>query len=328
MVVLVVVFLHKFANMKILQSSCITLLSMLCILPMIILSSTDETYETERREIINKENDQRFGSHLTLNRDERQVNDYLMKLKDREMKLYESGVEMYPSSMLFTDAKKQIDRSKIFHFLQKMPKGGLLHVHGSAMASVDWLISFATYMPNCYMCWDREKYIVYKFLFCPKLPPKIRGCAWERVCHARKYHTEGVIAFDEMLVNAITFNSSKLSSVESDQNDIWNTFEQYFMLTRNLIRYKPVFSKYIHQGLIELFKDNIQHFEIRMSLSSGHKHPGRECLLALGRLRRRGFQLIRSTEQPAREINVQVAEHSTDTCTLNVVLGDIQRDTV
>uniref|UniRef100_A0A0L8HUC8 Uncharacterized protein n=1 Tax=Octopus bimaculoides TaxID=37653 RepID=A0A0L8HUC8_OCTBM len=44
------------------------------------------------------------------------------------------------------------------------------------------------------------------------------------------------------------------------------------------------------------------------------------------RLRRRGFQLIRSTEQPAREINVQVTEHSTDTCTLNVVLGDIQCD--
>uniref|UniRef100_A0A0L8HWE5 Apple domain-containing protein n=2 Tax=Octopus bimaculoides TaxID=37653 RepID=A0A0L8HWE5_OCTBM len=43
-------------------------------------------------------------------------------------------------------------------------------------------------------------------------------------------------------------------------------------------------------------------------------------LLALRRLRRRGFQLIRSTEQLAREINVQVAEHSTDTCTLNVVL--------
>uniref|UniRef100_A0A0L8FVM8 Major facilitator superfamily (MFS) profile domain-containing protein n=1 Tax=Octopus bimaculoides TaxID=37653 RepID=A0A0L8FVM8_OCTBM len=48
---------------------------------------------------------------------------------------------------------------------------------------------------------------------------------------------------------------------------------------------------------------------------------------ALRRLRRRRSQLIRSTEQPAREINVQVAEHSTDTCTLNVVLRDIQRDT-
>uniref|UniRef100_A0A0L8IGE2 FMRFamide neuropeptide n=1 Tax=Octopus bimaculoides TaxID=37653 RepID=A0A0L8IGE2_OCTBM len=40
-------------------------------------------------------------------------------------------------------------------------------------------------------------------------------------------------------------------------------------------------------------------------------------LLALRRLRRRGFQLIRSTELPTREINMQVAEHSTDTSTFN-----------
>uniref|UniRef100_A0A0L8HTK5 PiggyBac transposable element-derived protein domain-containing protein n=1 Tax=Octopus bimaculoides TaxID=37653 RepID=A0A0L8HTK5_OCTBM len=39
---------------------------------------------------------------------------------------------------------------------------------------------------------------------------------------------------------------------------------------------------------------------------------------ALRRLRRRGSQLIRSTEQLLRENNVQVAEHSTDTCTLNL----------
>uniref|UniRef100_A0A0L8I5Y7 Repulsive guidance molecule C-terminal domain-containing protein n=1 Tax=Octopus bimaculoides TaxID=37653 RepID=A0A0L8I5Y7_OCTBM len=57
-------------------------------------------------------------------------------------------------------------------------------------------------------------------------------------------------------------------------------------------------------------------------------HSHNNMLLALRRLRRRGLQLIRSTEEPAREINVQVAEHSTDTCTLNVVLGDIQCDTV
>ncbi|XP_036360305.1 adenosine deaminase 2-A-like [Octopus sinensis] len=279
--------------MKILQSSCITLLSMLCILPMFILSSTDETYEKERSKIINNENDQRLGSELTLNREEKQISDHLMKLKEQETGLYMSGVELNPSSILFTDAKKQIDQSKVFHFLQKMPKGGVLHVHGTAMTSVDWLVSFVTYMPNCYMCWDRQREIVFKFLFCPKLPKPtkgkcsstpysrvnlegivIAGCSWERVCYARKYYTEGAKAFDKMLINSIIFNSDKLMSVTSNQTAIWKTFEEYFSLTRNLIRYKPVFSKYIHHGLTELLKDNIQHVEIRISLSSTYQLDG------------------------------------------------------
>lgn len=32
-------------------------------------------------------------------------------------------------------------------------------------------------------------------------------------------------------------------------------------------------------------------------------------------------------DQPAHKINVQVAEHSTDTCIRNVILRDIQHDT-
>lgn len=38
-------------------------------------------------------------------------------------------------------------------------------------------------------------------------------------------------------------------------------------------------------------------------------------------------QLIRSTEHPAHEIKVSVAEHSTDTYSLNAVFKEIQRDT-
>lgn len=49
-------------------------------------------------------------------------------------------------------------------------------------------------------------------------------------------------------------------------------------------------------------------------------------IVKIRRLRRCVFPLIRSNEQPAHEVNVQVAEHPTDICTLNVVLGDIQRD--
>eukprot|EP00106_Octopus_bimaculoides_P007850 XP_014775292.1 PREDICTED: ATPase WRNIP1-like [Octopus bimaculoides] len=46
--------------------------------------------------------------------------------------------------------------------------------------------------------------------------------------------------------------------------------------------------------------------------------------LELHRSRRQGFQLIRSTEQPPREINAHVAEYFTETCTLNVVIAEIR----
>lgn len=49
---------------------------------------------------------------------------------------------------------------------------------------------------------------------------------------------------------------------------------------------------------------------------------------SIRRLRRWWWQLIGSTEKIAHEINVYVAEHPTDTCTLNVSLGETQRGTV
>lgn len=49
-------------------------------------------------------------------------------------------------------------------------------------------------------------------------------------------------------------------------------------------------------------------------------------IVALRRLRRRVFKLIRSLDQLARENSMQVAEYFTDTYTLNVVLGKFQGD--
>ena len=41
--------------------------------------------------------------------------------------------------------------STLFPIINSMPKGAVQHLHYSASVSIEWLISFATYLPNCYL---------------------------------------------------------------------------------------------------------------------------------------------------------------------------------
>ncbi len=47
---------------------------------------------------------------------------------------------------ILTDTFDSIS-SRIF---QKMPKGGILHMHWDAILQPEWLVAYATYRPNCY----------------------------------------------------------------------------------------------------------------------------------------------------------------------------------
>src|SRR5687767_5283583 len=65
--------------------------------------------------------------------------------KDFEDSLVSENVDVFPG-MMFSLAKKRMEKSKLWKIVRRMPKGTLLHCHLEAMVDLDWALeeAFAT----------------------------------------------------------------------------------------------------------------------------------------------------------------------------------------
>ena len=66
-----------------------------------------------------------------------------------------------------TDAvKEEIENSRVFQTIRRLPKGGIIHVHDFSMTSIDWVIKNITYRNNLYMCICDDYAVLLMFCFC------------------------------------------------------------------------------------------------------------------------------------------------------------------
>lgn len=69
------------------------------------------------------------GGNLYLSPKEQQVDEKLLKLKEESFKDGIKNSLNYAPSLHFFDAKPIIEKSEIFKYIKRMPKGGNLHLH-------------------------------------------------------------------------------------------------------------------------------------------------------------------------------------------------------
>ncbi|XP_071099548.1 adenosine deaminase AGSA-like [Haliotis cracherodii] len=237
-------------------------------------------YTSERQRIMKSEESDMFGSSLVLNKQEGLISDLLIKAKRAEIEDSRVNGTVFPPAINFFESKKLIDSSKVFQIIKRMPKGGALHTHGSAITSLDWLVKNVTYRANCYMCHDNQGHLQMHFY---DTPPQPSYCQWESVQHVRERSGNAQL-FDQQLIKNISIIVDDPHSTYVTVNDVWRRFGLYFKIVNGLYRYTPIFKDYLQQALREFEEDNVQYIEIRATLSplyelDGSKHDQEHKLL-------------------------------------------------
>ncbi|XP_015250847.1 PREDICTED: adenosine deaminase CECR1 [Cyprinodon variegatus] len=230
-----------------------------------VLSSPDPRL---REALIELEASMQTGGQMVLTDAEQRLDALLLKLKQEEM-----SREDFPPAMHFFRAKHLIQTSPIFRLLQKMPKGGALHVHDVSMVDVEWLVKNVTYRPHCYMCSTDNMSV--RFIFSSQSPKPLARCSpWVLLENLRAKIVNTTDLDNSIRGNLSLFTDRDPEAVYPSQDVVWDRFEQAFQAVWGLVTYAPVFRDYFYQGLTQFYTDNVMYLELRAMLPEVYELDG------------------------------------------------------
>lgn len=198
-----------------------------------------------------------LGYNLSLTPIEELANEVISKAKMTEIgKGFLDPAKFTPAHSIL-ETLNEIRKSPLYNIIRKMPKGGILHAHDSALGSANILVDL-TYNEFCWICIHDDGTL--EFFFSMNQPNKTGKCnMWELMVD---YRRNGGIS-DEELSGHFKLN---ISSDYKDANDIWSAFEPVFDIAGSILKYKPNFEKQLERTLEELLLDGVQYVELRSSI--------------------------------------------------------------
>ncbi|KAF5290660.1 hypothetical protein FQR65_LT01950 [Abscondita terminalis] len=231
-------------------------------------------YYSDRDDLIKKEESFMLGADVQLTYNEKIVNEFLMTQKLREFDDGFANPGQFSPSRHFFEVRDAIEESAVFQFIKKMPKGGALHGHDTALISFDELFKF-TYEDNLYACIVADR-LMLKFM---EKGVEQGECKWRLVEDLR----DDDPLYDEFLKSHMTLVTEKPREKYNDINEAWGKLNKIFATVTPMITYRPVLEKYVYQSLLELYEDNVYYLEFRGTLPevyelNGYIHNASEVL--------------------------------------------------
>ncbi|KAL7022525.1 hypothetical protein ACKWTF_012282 [Chironomus riparius] len=217
-------------------------------------------YEEVRNNIIAAEESIRTGGNIYLSPKEQEADKILLSMKDKAIQKGIIDSASYAPSMHFFHAKPLIEQDPIFEIIQKVPKGGVLHLHNSAGASSDWVIRNLTYRDEVMICNHNDGYKM--FLTVPS-----KYCANEAV-PINKLRAEATNKndFDKSLESLINLYTHQPETEYPDVNSVWKKFQNMFNVVGGVFDYLPTYKAYHQRILEELYEDNVMYLEMRTGM--------------------------------------------------------------
>ncbi|MED6289589.1 Adenosine deaminase 2-A [Characodon lateralis] len=221
-----------------------------------------------REALIELEASMQTGGQMVLTDAEQRLDALLFEMKQEEISRGD-----FPPAVHFFSAKRLIQRSPVFSLLQKMPKGGALHVHDFSMVDVEWLVKNVTYRPHCYMCSTDEP--SFRFIFSSQWPKPLPRCSpWVLLENLRSKMVNATDLDNSIRGNLTLFTDQDPEVAFPSQDVVWDRFEQAFRAVWGLVTYAPVFRDYYYQGLTQFYTDNVMYLELRALLPEVYELDG------------------------------------------------------
>ncbi|XP_065089577.1 adenosine deaminase 2-like [Ochlerotatus camptorhynchus] len=219
-----------------------------------------EEFLAQRTEFVSQEESRALGADVVLTEDEQKVNEHVMKLKKAELDVgFKSPIDFAPSRHFFK-VLDQIKNSPLFQLIQKMPKGGILHAHDTAIGSMEPVIK-ATYQKFLWQNGDFDRPSPPHFKFSKTKPEPLDGVEWRSVTDVRK--ELGNEGFDENLRSLLTLFVDNPEVAYPCISHAWGRFFSMFISLEPIITFKPVWEEYFTNTLKELYADNVTYLEFR-----------------------------------------------------------------
>ncbi|XP_017084644.2 adenosine deaminase 2 [Drosophila eugracilis] len=237
-----------------------------------IQAQTTLSYEQARQAVLLAEEELMTGGHTYLNSQEAKVDDIFMEYKLGELSQGFRNAEQNAAALHFFKAKPLIDRSGVFRFLQKMPKGAVLHLHNTASVSSKWVVDDLSYMPGLLRCTTATGRSVLTF----RRTPKEHKCQsdYVRVSDERRNSLDRRI-YDQNFERLINLYTPVPELEFPTITQVWDRFQDMFDIIGDALTYLPAFRAYHWQMLEELYNDNVMYAEIRTSCKTLYDASGR-----------------------------------------------------
>ncbi|XP_055643471.1 adenosine deaminase 2-like [Toxorhynchites rutilus septentrionalis] len=198
-----------------------------------------------------------LGASLILTNEEKIVNSHIMKLKRFELEEgFKNDFDLIPARHFF-EKLEQLNSSKLFQLIRRIPKGAVLHIHDSSMGSTDLLIN-ATYRPYLWQNGRFEQNTPPTFLFSKTNPT---GMGWELVSDIRNEMKADI--YDEKLRDLFEIYTKDPINTYRSTNVVFEKFRQIFYTLAPIINYKPVWRQYYYDSLKVYYDDQINYLELR-----------------------------------------------------------------
>ncbi|KAK3740347.1 hypothetical protein RRG08_004286 [Elysia crispata] len=218
-----------------------------------------EEYMMARQRLLSKEQRRALGAWLQLSEKESVLNEILLHEKKEIMEKSRLDRLTYTPALSFFKSKEWMENTTTFKIIRKMPKGAALHLHTTAMTSLDWLVKNITYREHVYTCVDKDGFaLLSAFLH----PPNDTECQWKPVSEERA-EAPSSDKFDEELRKNLSFLIPDPLTAYSGTNQAWDRFNKYFKQVGSLLINAPIMQDYFRQALQEFWEDNVQYIEWR-----------------------------------------------------------------
>nr|XP_021189481.2 adenosine deaminase 2 isoform X1 [Helicoverpa armigera] len=248
----------------------LTAYTIACLLISLDARSVPDNYNEERRALLDEETITAVGGKINLNEDENKANDVLMRWKMRELNDSYINPQHFNFSKHYFSYKKDIEDSKVYQIIRRMPKGAVLHVHSSLMLHADMLVKL-TYEDHLYAC---HTYDDLKLQFSETTPERPCQSKWTLVSDMRNSSGDPA-AFDSQLKKYFTLYREDGEDFNFvDINTVWQRFNKVYYVIKSLISYRPVREKYWYATLEQFYNDNIMYIEVRTGLHGLYELDG------------------------------------------------------